>query len=130
MSATLNISFNKHSHNDLLLKGGSTPLIHILKETYPKASVILKRRNLIFLSQVVDEDGEHLLTNQLIAYSWQYLLGKKTSCLSLLESRILKAPNSRKLKDEWLVDKDTILFVEPCHIDVIPTTHRKKNWVI
>src|SRR2546430_1895733 len=130
MAATLNISFNKHSHNDLLIKGGSTPLIHILKETYPKASDLLKRRNLIFLSQVVDEDGEHLLTNQLIAHRWQYKLGKKPSWLSFLELRILKAPNSRKLKDEWLVDKDTIPFVEPCHIDVLPTTHRKKDWVI
>src|SRR5437016_548580 len=38
MAATLNISFNKHSQNDLLVKGGSIPLIHILKETYHKAS--------------------------------------------------------------------------------------------
>ena len=98
-----------------------------MKETYPKASCTLKRRNLLFLSQVVDEDGEHLLTNQLIAHRWQYKLGKKPFWLSLLELRILKAPNSRKLKDEWLVDKDTIPFVEPCHIDVLPTTHRKKD---
>src|SRR5216110_93264 len=102
MAASLKISFNKHSNNELSVKNGSIPLIDIMKESYSKASFTLQCRNLLFLSQVVDEDSEHLLTNQLVAHQWQYKYGIQPLWLSILKSTILKEPNSRKLKNEWM----------------------------
>src|SRR6266498_6020201 len=124
IGSELNINFNFHSRKELSIQGGSVPLINILKDSYPKASHTLKRRNLLYLSQVVNEDGTHLLPRKLIAHRWQYRHGCQPFWLSYLESTILKQLNSRRLLDEWLVDPDTVPSEEPNSIDICPSTNR------
>src|SRR5205823_14681558 len=98
--------------------------------SYPKASHTLRKRNILYLSQVVNEDGTHLLPRKLIAHRWQYRHGCQLFWLSLLEFTILKESNSRRLLDEWLVNPDNVPCEEPYHIDMRPSTYRTKDWLI
>ena len=114
-----------------ITKASGTPIKSLLqKKTFIRAAKALEDLNIILLEQILDKEGQCLLTwQQLKASRKRSKKGAKATWFKEIEERVLKDKGKQEVSDSFKTSCRNLLGPKNL-LEKISTDRRKQEWVI
>ena len=119
------------NNSDICLNRRGTKIADLLEVDFTKkVALALKSLKLVYIEQLINETGSHMITWQQLKLLWkQTCKGRQSKWFSKLEIKLIEDKQNRNLKKGWQVP-NTNEHALKIQLEQISEDGRKHEWVL